>query len=72
MRLALGASTQPDSMLNKITVVGAGNVGASVTKLIGPFCIAVVPAAGFFDGLIPGGWRFVPVVYACKIRLKLS
>jgi NNP family nitrate/nitrite transporter-like MFS transporter len=45
-------------------VFGAGNVGASVTKLIGPVLIAAVPAAGFFSGAIPGGWRFVPVVYA--------
>jgi NNP family nitrate/nitrite transporter-like MFS transporter len=42
---------------------GAGNVGASVTKLIGPMLIALVPAAGLFGGAIPGGWRFVPVLY---------
>lgn len=45
-------------------IFGAGNVGASITKLFGPFLIAAVPAAGFLDGLVPGGWRFVPVVYA--------
>src|SRR5215471_13048910 len=45
-------------------VFGAGNVGASVTKLIGPVLIAAVPAAGFFGGVVPGGWRFIPVVYA--------
>ena len=45
-------------------VFGAGNVGASVTKLIGPALIVVVPAAGFLGGLIPGGWRFVPFLYA--------
>ena len=43
---------------------GAGNVGASLTKLIGPTLIAVVPGVGFAGGLIPGGWRFVPVLYA--------
>jgi NNP family nitrate/nitrite transporter-like MFS transporter len=43
-------------------VFGAGNVGASVTKLIGPALIALVPAAGI--GIVPGGWRFVPVMYA--------
>lgn len=43
---------------------GAGNVGASVTKLIGPALIAAVPAAGLAGGLIPGGWRFVPCLYA--------
>lgn len=42
---------------------GAGNVGASVTKMIGPALIALVPAAGVAGGLIPGGWRFVPVLY---------
>jgi MFS transporter, NNP family, nitrate/nitrite transporter len=42
---------------------GAGNVGASVTKMIGPALIAVMPAAGIAGGMIPGGWRFVPVLY---------
>ncbi|MEI2716473.1 MAG: MFS transporter [Candidatus Nanopelagicales bacterium] len=41
-------------------VFGAGNVGASVTKFIGPALIAAVPAAGLLGGVIPGGWRFVP------------
>ncbi len=45
-------------------VFGAGNVGASVTKFIGPALIAVVPAAGYWGGLVPGGWRFVPFLYA--------
>jgi len=36
-------------------VFGAGNVGASVTKFIGPAIIASVPAAGYAGGLIPGG-----------------
>ena len=44
-------------------VFGAGNVGASITKLIGPALIALVPASAAV-GLIPGGWRFVPVLYA--------
>lgn len=42
---------------------GAGNVGASVTKLFGPQLIALVPAAGLAGGLIPGGWRAIPAVY---------
>ncbi len=42
---------------------GAGNVGASVTKLIGPTIIALVPVGGFLGGLIPGGWRFIPFLY---------
>ena len=50
-------------------VFGAGNVGASVTKLLGPILIAAVPAAGFFGGIVPGGWRFVPVVYAALLVL---
>jgi NNP family nitrate/nitrite transporter-like MFS transporter len=42
---------------------GAGNVGASVTKLIGPALITLVPAAGLLGGALPGGWRIVPVLY---------
>lgn len=45
-------------------VFGAGNVGASVTKLIGPAMIALVPAAGLLGGAVPGGWRFVPFLYS--------
>ncbi len=48
---------------------GAGNVGASITKLIGPALIALVPASGLADGHIPGGWRFVPVLYAALLFL---
>jgi NNP family nitrate/nitrite transporter-like MFS transporter len=43
---------------------GAGNVGASITKLAGPFLISAAPAAGFFGGAIRGGWRIVPVLYS--------
>ncbi|NPC45383.1 nitrate/nitrite transporter [Nocardioides sp. zg-1230] len=42
---------------------GAGNVGASVTKFIGPPLIAGTAGATYF-GFIEGGWRLVPVVYA--------
>jgi NNP family nitrate/nitrite transporter-like MFS transporter len=42
---------------------GAGNVGASVTKFIGPPLIAGTAGATYF-GFIDGGWRLVPVVYA--------
>ncbi len=45
-------------------VFGAGNVGASVTKFIGPWLIALVPAVGYYGGFIPGGWRFVPMLYS--------
>jgi NNP family nitrate/nitrite transporter-like MFS transporter len=47
-------------------VFGAGNVGASITKLIGPALIALVPA-GTAIGFVPGGWRFVPVLYAALL-----
>lgn len=48
-------------------VFGAGNVGASVTKFIGPALIAAVPAAGLAGGLVPGGWRFVPLLYSALL-----
>jgi NNP family nitrate/nitrite transporter-like MFS transporter len=48
-------------------VFGAGNVGASITKLIGPLLITLVPAAGVLGGLVPGGWRIVPVLYAALL-----
>ena len=44
-------------------VFGAGNVGASVTKLIGPGLIAAVPSLTVL-GLTFDGWRFVPLLYA--------
>jgi len=46
-------------------VFGAGNVGASITKLIGPALIALIPAGGV--GIVPGGWRFVPLLYAALL-----
>lgn len=48
---------------------GAGNVGASVTKLIGPALIGLMPAAGVLGGWIPGGWRFVPFLYGGLLLL---
>jgi MFS transporter, NNP family, nitrate/nitrite transporter len=48
-------------------VFGAGNVGASITKLIGPLLITLVPAAGLLGGMIPGGWRVVPVLYTALL-----
>ena len=44
-------------------VFGSGNVGAALTKFIGPPLLALIPAAGFMGGLIPGGWRFVAFIY---------
>lgn len=43
---------------------GAGNVGASVTKLFGPKLMLLVPATGALGGLLPGGWRAIPVLYS--------
>jgi NNP family nitrate/nitrite transporter-like MFS transporter len=45
-------------------VFGAGNVGASATKFIGPAVIASTVGGSYVGGLIPGGWRFVPALYA--------
>jgi NNP family nitrate/nitrite transporter-like MFS transporter len=53
-------------------IFGAGNVGASLTKLVGPALIAVVPAAGYFGGLVPGGWRFVPVLYTALLLVMAA
>jgi len=46
---------------------GAGNVGASVTKLVGPALITLVPVSGLLGGRIPGGWRIVPVLYTALL-----
>lgn len=43
---------------------GAGNVGASVTKLVAPLLLATIPTVGFFGGTIPGGWRCIALGYA--------
>ncbi len=44
-------------------VFGAGNVGASVTKLIGPGIITATAGSSYALGVV-GGWRLIPVVYA--------
>jgi NNP family nitrate/nitrite transporter-like MFS transporter len=48
-------------------IFGAGNTGASLTKLLAPGLMTVIPAAG--AGLVPGGWRFVPFVYAIAVLI---
>lgn len=53
-------------------VFGAGNVGASVTKLIGPVMISLVPAAGFLGGVVPGGWRFIPFLYSILLLVMAA
>lgn len=53
-------------------IFGAGNVGASITKLVAPVLLAVLPAGGFLGGLIPGGWRFIPVMYALLLLVMAA
>jgi NNP family nitrate/nitrite transporter-like MFS transporter len=49
-------------------IFGAGNVGASGTKLIfglfGAVLLTAIPAGGLFGGFFPAGWRFYPALYA--------
>jgi NNP family nitrate/nitrite transporter-like MFS transporter len=53
-------------------VFGAGNVGASVTKLIGPAIIAGTAGAAYFGGFVSGGWRLVPVIYAVALVIMAA
>ncbi|KGA21354.1 hypothetical protein GM51_2520 [freshwater metagenome] len=53
-------------------VFGAGNVGASVTKFIGPVLITSTAGAAYLGGLITGGWRVIPVVYGILILLMVA
>lgn len=46
---------------------GAGNVGASITKLLAPTLVSAIAVGGLAGGLIPGGWRFVPFVYSIML-----
>jgi MFS transporter, NNP family, nitrate/nitrite transporter len=53
-------------------IFGAGNVGAAGTKMLVAFVpgvLTAIPAAGYFGGLIPGGWRFLPALYAALLVL---
>lgn len=53
-------------------IFGAGNVGAAGTKLLVVFVpgiLVAVPAAGYLGGTIPGGWRFIPALYAGLLAL---
>jgi NNP family nitrate/nitrite transporter-like MFS transporter len=51
---------------------GAGNVGASVTKFVGPPLIAGTTVGATYLGVFPGGWRFVPVLYAALLVLMAA
>lgn len=53
-------------------VFGMGNVGASITKLLAPTLVTAVAAGGVAGGAIPGGWRFVPVMYAIMLVLTAA
>lgn len=57
----------PNRQGTALGVFGAGNVGAAGTKLLialFPGALALVPAAGWLGGAIPGGWRAIPALYA--------
>lgn len=51
-------------------IFGAGNTGASLTKLLAPGLMTVVPAGGI--AFVPGGWRFVPFVYAVAVLVSAA
>jgi NNP family nitrate/nitrite transporter-like MFS transporter len=51
-------------------IFGAGNTGASLTKLLAPALMTVIPVGGL--GLVPGGWRFVPFVYAIVVVIAAA
>jgi len=53
-------------------VFGAGNVGASVTKFVGPPLIAGTTVGATYLGIFPGGWRFIPVLYAVLLVLMAA
>lgn len=53
-------------------VFGAGNVGASVTKFVGPPLIAGTTVGATYLGIFPGGWRFVPVLYAVLLVIMAA
>jgi NNP family nitrate/nitrite transporter-like MFS transporter len=62
----------PDSRGFALGVFGAGNVGAAGTKLLViliPGLLTFVRPEGYLNGLIPGGWRFVPALYAVLLVL---
>ena len=53
-------------------IFGAGNVGASGTKLLVvfvPTILTAVSAAGLLWGVVPGRWRFIPALYSVLLVL---
>lgn len=55
----------PQSQGLALGVFGAGNVGASITKLLAPTLLTLLPATS--PEIIPSGWRFVPWVYSIAL-----
>lgn len=55
---------------------GAGNVGASVTKLLfglfGAYLLTAIPATGALGGAVPGGWRFYPALYSVLLLVMAA
>jgi len=66
--VAWNSSWFPQNLKGRaLGIFGAGNVGAAGTKLLivfVPGVLTAVPVAGYMGGIIPGGWRFIPTVYA--------
>jgi NNP family nitrate/nitrite transporter-like MFS transporter len=53
-------------------IFGAGNVGAAGTKLLVlfvPAALVLVPAGGYRNGWLPGGWRAIPASYSIGLVL---
>src|SRR5262245_24915375 len=53
-------------------VFGAGNVGAAGTKMLvafAPGVLTAIPLAGYWGGVVPAGWRFIPALYAALLVL---
>jgi NNP family nitrate/nitrite transporter-like MFS transporter len=65
----VSACYPPERQGFALGMFGAGNVGASITKLLAPTLISAVAVGGLAGGLIPGGWRFVPFLYAVLLIL---
>lgn len=65
----VSAWSPPERKGFALGLFGMGNIGASLTQILAPTLITLVPAAGLLGGVIGGEWRFVPVVYAVLLVL---
>ncbi len=62
----------PERKGTALGIFGAGNVGASGTKMLVvlvPGILTLVPAGGYLGGWIPGEWRIVPLLYSGVLLL---